>query len=101
MKPSISKIATSLAIALVAFGYASTALADTDQDFDTPGGTAFVGENYPNPTAQPPPAVIVSETFSTGQYLRLLGGSAFNSQNGVGFDLSDAGTYNHIIADFD
>ena len=101
MKSNIAKIASSLAVAFLALGVASPVSATTNQDFDTAGGTPFTGANFPNPTPRPAPTVVAPDAFSTGNYLRLLSSGSFNTQNGVGFDLSDAGSFNRIIADFD
>ena len=103
MKFDIAKIASSFGVTFLALAVASPVSAATDQDFDTAGGTPFIGENFPDLLVGTPPVVIDPDANSTGKYLRLLFEpiSPMNTRNGVGFDLSDTGAFNHIIADFD
>ena len=98
MKHFRNCIAATVALGL-AVGITGLASADTSQDFDNPG-TPFVGASF---GPRPAPTIVGPDGFSTGQYLRLLFKAPFpmRTQNGVGFDLSDAGAFNRIIADFD
>lgn len=102
VKPANGATVFGLVTGLFILCAVSPASAATIQDFDTAGGTPFVGANYPNPTSRPPPVVVGPDANSSGNYLRLISGGLFTrSQNGVGFDRSDSGAYNRIVANFD
>ncbi len=100
-KRNVQFAAFSLTAGMLASAFATPASATTIQNFDAPG-TSYTGVNYPAPNVRAAPGVAGPDAFSTGQYLNLLSGGLYTrTQNSVGFDTSDSGAYNHIIADFD
>jgi hypothetical protein len=72
----------------------------TAQDFDTPG-TPFVGQNFPTPLSGPPPAVTGPDSFSDGRFIRVQPRTSRRTINTVGFDQTETGLFNRIVADFD
>ena len=61
--------------------------AGTAQDFDAPGDAYTLGEHGS------PPGATVSAGGPTGNFLRLVPGSATNVVNTIGFDRTDAGSF--------